>query len=161
MKEEFTFHGQREGETVKMVVKNHPFILFFPGLKAILFLLLGISTIIFISNEATGLVLLVCVIVAMGIFSRAYYDFSQSVLIVTNQRLISVGQEGFWRRNITETNLDKIQDIASQTNGLFRVMLKYGDLIVRTAGVTQGGEIIVKNIPDPYEVQQRIAKLNG
>ena len=161
MKEEFTFHGQREGEVVKIVVKNHPFILFVPGLKSIFFLLLGISTMLMISNEATGLVLVVCIAVAMGIFARAYYDFSQSVLIITDQRLINVGQEGFWKRDITETSLDKIQDVSSHTNGMSRVMLKYGDLIIRTAGATQGGEIKVKSIPNPYEVQQRIAKLNG
>lgn len=160
MHEEFTFNGQRENEIVKLVVKNHPFVLFWPGLKSIFFLALGIASMVMLSNEATGLVLIICIAIAMGIFARSFYDYSQSVFIVTTQRLINVSQDGFWKREITETALDKIQDVSSRTNGMTRVMFKYGDLMVRTAGATQGGEIIVKNIPNPYEVQQKIAKLH-
>lgn len=159
MHDKFSFNGQRENEEVSYIVRNHPFVLFFPGLKTILFLVLGIATVMFISNQASGLVLVVCLAISLGIFARAYYDFSQSVLIITNQRLISVSQKGFWKRKITETELNKIQDVASNTDGFFRIMLKYGDLVVRTAGATQGGEIIVKDIGNPYEVQQKIAKL--
>lgn len=47
MSKEFSFHGQRAGEEVTSVVKNHPIILFFPGLKTIIVLLLGISAMLF------------------------------------------------------------------------------------------------------------------
>lgn len=159
MNKEFTFNGQRPSEKVLLVVKNHPFVLFFPGLKTILALLIGISAIIFWSSEYAGLVLLVCVLVAFAIFFRAFYDYSQSVFVVTNQRIINVDQYGFWKRKITETELDKIQDASSETSGILRTMIKFGDLIIRTAGVSQGSEIVVKNIANPYEVQQEIAKI--
>jgi uncharacterized membrane protein YdbT with pleckstrin-like domain len=156
---EFSFNGQREGEEVKMVVKNHPFVLLWPGLKAIFFIILGVATIIYIKNAFAGVVLLVCALIGVGIFSRAMYDFVQSVFLITTQRLINVHQEGFLKRKITETDLDKVQDASSETKGLFKMILKFGDLSIRTAGATAGTEIMVKNIPNPYEVQQRIAKL--
>jgi len=102
---------------------------------------------------------LVCVLVAFGIFFRAFYDYNQSVFVLTNQRVINVGQDGFWKRKITETDLEKIQDVASETSGIWRTMFKFGDLVIRTAGAGQGSEIIVKNIANPYEVQQEIVKI--
>jgi hypothetical protein len=40
-------------------------------------------------------------------------------------------------------------------------MLKYGDLIIRTAGAREGGDIVVENISNPYLVQQKIAAVIG
>lgn len=97
--------------------------------------------------------------ISFAIFFRAFYDYNQSMFVITNQRIINVGQKGFWKRKITETDLDKIQDVASETSGIWRTMFKYGNLIIRTAGASSGTEIVVENIANPYEVQQEIAKI--
>jgi hypothetical protein len=39
------------------------------------------------------------------------------------------------------------------------MMLKFGDLVIRTAGASKGEELVVHNIANPYEVQQAIARL--
>ena len=141
------------------MIKNHPIILFLPGLKTILVLLLGISAMLFWSSSYSGLFLLICTVISFAIFFRAFYDYNQSMLVITNQRVINVGQNGFWKRKITETDFEKIQDVASETSGIWRTMFKYGNLIIRTAGASQGTEIVVENIANPYEVQQEIAKI--
>jgi len=159
---EFSFNGQRKDEKVMEVVKNHPFVLFWPGLQTVIAWAIGAAIMIFFTeSQIAGVLLLVAIVIGIGMFGRAYYNFSQSVLLITNQRLLNVHQEGFWKRKITETELDKIQDVSSETKGLFKIMLKFGDLVVRTAGATAGTEILVNNIPNPYEVQQRIAKMRS
>jgi hypothetical protein len=159
---EFSFNGQRDGEKVMEVVKNHPFVLFLPGLETVLAFAIGAAVMIFFTeSQISGVILLVAIAVGLGIFGRAYYNYSQSVLLITNQRLINVHQDGFLKRKIIETDMDKIQDASSEVKGLFKVMLKFGDLIIRTAGATAGTEILVENIPNPYEVQQRIAKMRS
>lgn len=157
--DDFTFNGQRKGEKVLRVVRNHPIILTLPIIKTLFFLALGILTLIQWPGEYSGLVLIVCVLAACGVFSRSYYDYSQSVFLITNDRVINVDQEGFWARKITETDLDKIQSATSQTSGIWRVMFKFGNLIIHTAGTSREEEIVVKNIPNPYEVQQSIGKI--
>lgn len=157
---EFSFNGQRQDEKVTEVVKNHPFILFWPGLQAVLACAIGAGIMIFFpGSQISGVLLLVFIVVGIGIFGRAYYNYAQSVLIATNQRILYVHQDGFWKRKITETDLNKIQDVSSETKGPLKSMLKFGDLVIRTAGATAGTEIIVSDIPNPYEVQQRIAKM--
>lgn len=157
----FTFSGQRQGERVFDVIKNHPFVLLFPGLKSVVTLVAGISVYLFWPSQYSGIVILLAILVAFGIFFRNYFDYSQSVFVISNQRVISVDQNGFWKRKITETEINKIQDVSSETSGMLRTMFKYGDLVIRTAGVSQGSEIRVKNIANPYQTQQRIASLTS
>jgi len=157
---EFSFNGQRENEKVVEVVKNHSFVLFWPGLQAVFACAIGAGIMIFFSgSQISGVLLLIFIVIGIGIIGRAYYNYAQSVLIATNQRLLYVHQDGFWKRTITETDLNKIQDVSSETKGFLKSMLKFGNLIIRTAGATAGTEIIVNDIPNPYEVQQRIAKM--
>jgi hypothetical protein len=156
---EFTFDGQRADESVEEAVKNHPFILFLPGLKSMLFLVIPIAVLLFWgATSVFTFTAFIAVLVAFAVFSKSYYEYSASVLIVTNQRVIYLDQEGFFKRRIIETNLDKIQDVASDTSGVLRTTLDYGDLIIRTAGAGKGSEIIVKNIASPYQIQQAITK---
>lgn len=157
MEKDFTFNGQRPGERVVAVVRNHPFVLFWPGIKTILYWTVAIAVVLTWSNEYAGLTAFIFFIVGIGLFSRAYFTTSQSVLLLTSQRVVSIAQTGFWIRRITETELKNIQDVSSETTGMFRTMLKFGNLIIRTSGAAQGSEIVIKNIPNPYEVQQLIA----
>ncbi|MEK9155863.1 MAG: PH domain-containing protein [Patescibacteria group bacterium] len=157
MEKEYSFNGQRAREGVVAVIKNHPYVLFLPGLKAIVLWLLAAALIFSWSNEYSGLFAFILFVVGLSFLGRSYFVYSQSTLLITNQRVINIGQTGFWVRRITETELANIQDVSSHTSGVFRTMLKFGDLIIRTSGAAQGSEIIVKNIPNPYEVQQVIA----
>lgn len=154
---EYSFNGQREGEKVKLLRRNHPFILVWPSIQALFFFALGILSFIQLGARPTsGLVLVICVLIGMSLASRSFYNFFQSVFIVTDQRLIYVDQLGFLTRKITETEIEKVQDVSSQISGLSRMIFHYGNLVIRTAGASKGDEIIVKNIPDPYEIQKQI-----
>lgn len=156
---EFTFHGQRKGEQVKMLVKNHPFILLWPGVKCVFAITVGIAIFLFWDNWNAGPIGLIFLLIAILFVARRIYNFTQSVFIVTNHRVINVEQNGYLHRKITETELHQIQDITSQMDGITRVLLKYGNLVIRTAGVSAGSEIVVTNIPQPYDVQQKITMI--
>jgi len=156
---EFTFDGQRADECVEEVVKNHPYVLFAPGLKSVLILAIPVAVLIFMGASATfTFVAFLSVLAVFSIFGKSYYEYSASVLIITNFRVLYLDQKGFFRRKIIETNLDKIQDVSSDTGGMLKTALDFGDLVIRTAGASTGSEIVVKNIPSPYQVQQIISK---
>ena len=156
---EFVFNGQRPDESVEEVVKNHWYVLFWPIVKAVV--LLAIPLIFFVylgANIYFSIITAVCVILAVTIFSTAYYLYSSSVLLITSERIIYLYQNTVLKRRVIETNFEKIQDVTSNTEGLIKNSLDFGDLIIRTAGAGQGGEITVKNIPSPYTIQQEITK---
>jgi len=156
MDTEYSFNGQREGEKVVLMVKNHPFVLFSPGLKCVVCIALGLGAILYLDSKYAGLLLVLLILIGLALAANSFYNFFQSVFLVTNERLIYVNQRGFWHRKIIETEIGKVQDVASETQGLFKIILHFGNLIIRTAGASKGEEIVVKNIPNPYEVQKRI-----
>ena len=159
---EFTFKGQRSDEEIEEIIKNHPFVMFWPGLKVVMLLAIPVLILIFFgASTLFSLATFVCVLVAVAIFSKAFFEYSSSVLIVTNQRVMNLEQKGFFKRKITETGLEKIQDVASDMDGMIKTSLNFGDLIIRTAGATKGEEIVAKNISNPYDLQQKITKLIG
>jgi len=155
----YTFNGQREGESVEEIVKNHPLVLFWPLVKVVVLVAIPIAILIFLgAGTIFSVATFICIILAIAVFSRAYYLFSSSMLLVTSQRILYLDQRSFFRRMVIESNLDKIQDVTSDTKGMIRTLFDFGDVIIRTAGGAAGSEIVIKNIASPYEIQQTITK---
>ena len=156
---EFTFDGQRADESVEEVIRNHPFVLFWPGFKCVLILAVPVAALIYLgASTIFAISAFLALLIDFSIFGRVWYEFSASVFLITNQRIMYLDQVGFFKRKIIETNLDKIQDVSSDTSGMIRTSLDFGDVMIRTAGASAGSEIIIKNIAHPYQVQQAISK---
>lgn len=153
----YSFHGQREGEKVIEVIQNHPFILFYSGLLSVVLMSLVLFILLFLpSFYLLGALI---VILSIFVFYRAYYGFKETVLVITDQRIFKVVQKGFVNRKISEIDYHNIQEISSSTGGLVTSLLKFGDLIIRTAGTGKESEVLIPSIPNPYEVQQLIASV--
>lgn len=161
MEHTYSFSGQRSGEKVVEVIKNHPFVLFFPGLKSVVFLVAGVAIYLLWPSQYSGMVLLIFILIAFAIFFRVFFNYSQSIFLITNQRVINVDQKGFWKRNIIETEHEKITAVSTDTSGFIKTMLKYGDLIIRVSGAGNDQALHIKNIPSPYEIQQKIAGMKN
>ncbi|PIS08009.1 hypothetical protein COT78_00465 [Candidatus Berkelbacteria bacterium CG10_big_fil_rev_8_21_14_0_10_43_13] len=159
MQTEHTFNGQRSGEKVLEVVASHPYVLYPSALRSAVVVALAIGLIMFFPSWT--IFASVVIVVALIYLFRSIYCFKESVLIITDQRLFVVAQKGFFRRKITEIDLYKILDMTSETQGFAKTLLKYGDLLVRTAGAREDSALTITNIPDPYSVEQRIANLEG
>lgn len=155
----FVFNGQRPDESVEEVVKNHWYVLFWPIFKSVILLTIPVVFFVYFgANIYFSIITAICVIFAIVFFSTAYYLYSSSVFLITSERIIYLYQSTVLKRKVIETNFEKIQDVTSDTEGLIKNSLDFGDLIIRTAGAGQGGEIRVKNIPNPYTIQQEITK---
>ena len=159
MEKEFSFNGQRPGEKVLEIINSHPYILYLPALKVVVLLSIALAAVLFF--PAWYLASLIIFIFSAIYLFKSIYSFKETMLIITDQRLFAVEQKGFFGRKITEADLYKILDITSETEGFTKAMLKFGNLIVRTAGAREGGDLVIRNIPEPYSVEQRLANLPG
>ncbi len=153
----FTFKGQRPDETVKLVVRRHPIVFFWPLLQATLALTLAIIVFVFFDF---GIVFYVVGIIALlfiaSVILKANFIFQNSFCLITNQRVINIDQRNFFNRQITETDFAKIQDVTNTTSGMIGTTLNFGQITIQTAG-TQN-QLVVKWVPDPYQIQQEITK---
>jgi len=161
MEKEFTFKGQHADEKVVEVVNSHPYVVYPAGFRMMLCLVAAVALVLFPKHIYVWSITSAIVITVFAVFYfiNAYYSFKESLFIITNQRLVAITQRGFFARKTVETDIRNIIDISSEMHGFFKTMLCYGDLIVRTAGAKEKGDIIVENIPDPQYIQEKISSL--
>lgn len=89
----------------------------------------------------------------LQIFIFWYYN----AFVVTNMRVVDIDQRGLFERIVSETTLDKIQDVSYRHKGICQTIFRYGDVRIEIAGTDTGLEI--KNVCHPGKVQQLISDL--
>lgn len=160
-----------EGERVIAEFRRHWFVIFAEGLP--LFLLAFLPAVLWWGRGvvgalgdsgirveaflffATTLWLLALWLIFFILWTNYYLD----VLIMTDRRIVRIEQHTFFSREIAECRLDKIQDIGAEMHGLIATVFKFGNLHLQTAA--EGGNFSMKNIPDPYEAKELIARLHN
>ena len=68
------------------------------------------------------------------VFFFAWTQYNLDIWVVTTHRIFLVEQYGMFYREISSLTLDKIQDLTIDLEGLLSTMLKFGDILIETAG---------------------------
>jgi uncharacterized membrane protein YdbT with pleckstrin-like domain len=76
------------------------------------------------------------------------------LFIITDVRIISIEQISVLSRNVTECQLDRVQEVNAHTSGIFQTIFGYGDVHIHTW--SEASNMIVKYAPDPIESSRRI-----
>lgn len=163
-----TFPGQYPDEAILLVTHRHPIALF--SIAAYLTIMLLLPILIYFS--ATGFLQISFseeIASKISVFLLGLYllylnaitffliiDFYLDIWIITNQRIMSIEQKGLFRRNITETRYNRIQDITSIVPGFLATYFQYGDILIQTAGENE--RLTLRQIPNPIETRRIIAE---
>lgn len=67
---------------------------------------------------------------AFGVFTDYYLDH----WVITNHRIMSIDQQGFFDRRVATLHLNRVQDVLTDIEGIFGELFGYGTLSVETAG---------------------------
>lgn len=161
--EQLTFRGQRDGEEVIRLIHRHPWALAKTGL----FCALGLALIIlmFIWFQASGpavwsLFILGPILLLYALYS--WFTWWNTLYLLTNERIIVITQRGLWSRRIEDYSLEKIQSVASDTDGIAGTLLNFGTVTLAIMGMKD--QVALPFIEDPYVVQERALsaiKANG
>lgn len=153
----YEFEGQRPGERVEVLVRTHPMRFLWPGFKTVLILLVPIALFLFWgANLYSGILILIFIIWGLFEIVEEWYEYSNDICLITNKRVISIEQEGFFKREIAEAELDKIQEVEYATKGFLETAFNFGDIHLQTASAHS--KIVLKDVPRPYNIQQEITK---
>ena len=90
-------------------------------------------------------------------FFSTITNYYLDIWVVTNDRIIAVGQEGLFSRTVSEMDLWLVQDVTSQSNGIGATIFGYGSLFVQSAG--EKGRFDFEALADPGMVRQKILDL--
>lgn len=162
------FPSQQPNEKIMLVVREHWFLLAIKFALITVFILapiiLGIimaavdfsiesetfNTILSVGLQIYYLVL----VLAAFILWVLYY---LNVHIVTDQRIVDIDQVGLLFREVSELNIETIEDVTSQNVGIFGNILNYGTVFIQTAGAAQRFEF--HNVPNPGQIASLILQL--
>ncbi len=164
----YEFKDKKRNEDIIMVLRRHWLTFFFqfmPIIISVVLLVLGHFLIIefmpeMLAGEGENILFFAESLVAMIIWLIAFIfwiDYYFDVWIITDRRIIDIEQLGLFRRNVSELEHSKVQDVTTEIHGILPTLLKYGFVYVQTAG--KKTRFIFKQVPRPMMVRKMILNL--
>lgn len=158
------FDDQFDDEEVKYVFRKHPIVMRMGLIWGSLGLLIGpLYTLILTyirpddppSMTFFYLSFLASILLSAVLFFPSWMGWYFSLFIMTNQRFIQITQRGFFHRNVSDINLNLIQSINYDIDGLEQTLLGYGTIIMQT----YVGDVVMHHIHHPAKTQRKIVDI--
>lgn len=162
------FENQLNGEQVVLLLRRHWFtnvkwvlvalvLLFFPAIFLNILLSSSPTLVTLIPLKYQIILTILWYLAVMGFTFEQFLMWYFNVYLVTNKRLIDVDFVGLFYKQISETELEKVQDITHRVAGFASTFLNYGHVLIQTAGETPNFEFL--DTPYPASVQNTIRTL--
>ncbi|KKU12913.1 MAG: hypothetical protein UX20_C0037G0002 [Candidatus Magasanikbacteria bacterium GW2011_GWC2_45_8] len=90
-------------------------------------------------------------------FYTSLINYFLDLWIITNDRIVSIDQRGLFSRTMSELDLYRIQDVTSESHGLFATIFYYGKLTAQTAAAKDF--FIFDNVQNPHHMREEIIRL--
>ncbi len=145
----------KEGESVLRIVRHYG-ITYVPKGAVAFFLIAApfFFLIPLVSLRTYGLIAFaVSVTVGMLLGARLMYEWYWNTFIITTRRVIDIDQKGFFSRTVSEAPYEKVQDVSFTIAGVFGTLLRYGTVVIQTAGAQINLELTrVRNPKDTHHL---------
>ena len=96
-------------------------------------------------------------LIAIAYTFESFLDWFFSVYIITDERIFDVDFVNLIYREISEANIDQIQDVTVTMGGVVRTIFNYGDILIQTASET--ARIEFEAVPHPDQVAKILREL--
>ncbi len=149
-----SFDGQRPDEKITAVWRRHPFVLSKAG-----FIVVGLAVVgsvpLAMGWGGWSIGFLIFVLSCAGLYGLInYWLWLNTIFILTNQRIFAIYQKRLLLRTNNEVPLENIQNVSHTKHGASSMMMDFGDVEIETSGAKTAMQI--KDVPNPYFVQQKI-----
>ncbi|MBI2410993.1 MAG: PH domain-containing protein [Candidatus Kerfeldbacteria bacterium] len=165
------FPTQRPGEHVVLLLRrnwtvlarNISYLILLLIIPPLLFIGMYVFTEFRINPASVSYILIVEGVSIYYLFSllayfHSFVDYHLDIWVVTDQRIVSIEQEGLFQRVISELNILKIQDVTSEVKGKVQTFLDYGQVYIQTAGKAE--RFIFEQVSHPAEVEKIILQVH-
>ncbi len=95
-----------------------------------------------------------CLMLSVFLIWIMYY---LNIQIITSLRVVDIYQVGLFSHTISELHIDKIEDVTSETTGIFGTLFDYGNVYIQTAGTQERFEF--ENVPHPGRIEKQVLDL--
>lgn len=167
------FAGADSEEKIVLLLRRHPITnIKWLVLAAIMFLAPSLSLffpiIDFLPERYQVVAMMVWYLVTTAFVFEEFLAWFFNVLIVTDERVFDVDFVNLVYVEITDANIDQIQDVTVRVGGVIRTLFDYGDVLIQTA--SEIPQIEFHGVPHPdnvakilreLRVEEEIEKLEG
>jgi uncharacterized membrane protein YdbT with pleckstrin-like domain len=154
----YLFHGQRSNEEVLLVSHEHPLVLSKDLFEAVLVFIIPFFLHLFLAwGIFLWVVIGICLVLGGLDLWVDWYEWFNTIYILTNQRVVKLEQKSLLHREFAECDIENIQQVQHEVKGLLETMFDFGEIRVFTGG--SQAPFVLDDLPDPYEVQQAILRV--
>jgi len=89
-------------------------------------------------------------VLSFGFILSKFLFWFFNIFIVTNERIVDIDFVNLLHKDISETQLERVQDISYKTSGILATMFNFGDVTIQTAG--EMPNFMFERVPRPSEV---------
>jgi hypothetical protein len=160
--EHIDFETREKGEKIILLLRAHPI----TNVRwiVITFLMVTVPTIVAAMGVFAGLpagfdliVTLAWYLLSMAYALENFLSWYFNVYFVTTHRIIDVDFFNLIYKQVSDANLDRIQDVTYTMGGVVRTVFNYGNLYIQTAGEVTQFEFL--GVPSPDKVAKIIQDL--
>lgn len=88
---------------------------------------------------------------------ESFLSWFFNVYIITDERVVDIDFHNLIYKEISDTNIDRIQDVTYKMGGVTRTIFNYGDVFIQTAAEVPSFEFLA--VPKPSEVAKVLQDL--
>lgn len=156
------FETREDEEKVVLLLRKHPItniswiaisvvMLFAPGILG-QFPLLS-----FLPDRYQFIAVLGWYLITMAYILENFLGWFYNVNILTDERIVDIDFYNMIYKEVSDANLDRIEDVTYRVGGAIRTVFNYGDVLVQTAGEVPNFEFSA--VPKPADVAKILQDL--
>ncbi len=101
--------------------------------------------------------ILIWYLISTAYFLESFLTWFFNVYIVTDERVIDIDFYNLIYKEVSDANIDRIQDVTYSMGGVVRTMFNYGDVMIQTASEVPNFEF--QAVPKPDKVAKVLQDL--
>jgi len=150
-----SFETQEEKEKIILLLRKH----WITNISWILLVVLMVFSPLFLSifplisllpGRFQAMAVLIWYLITLAVFLEKFLSWYFNVYIITDERIIDVDFYSLVYKRISETKIDRIQDVSYSQGGLFQALFNFGNITIQTAAEVP--EFEFDQVPQPAKV---------
>lgn len=159
----------QQGEEIVMLLRKHVIILLGPIFYIFMMIFVPLVGIVVLISAFPVLMLYpvknfivilfsIYLLILLGYGFYIWFCYYFSTFIVTEKRIIDLEQLSIFKRTSSELELSNVQDVKGDVGGVMETFLRYGNIIVETAGEAEN--FTFPGVGNPQTVASKILDLS-
>ena len=156
------FANRKKNESVLFLLRRHlitnfPWVAVFVLMIGAIFFALHFNILPYFPSPLQVVAVYAWLLLALIVFWSGFLSWYFNVNIVSNERVVDIDFYNLIYREVTDAEIEKIQDVTHKMGGILGIIFNYGDVYIQTAGTKP--EIEFLKVPRPAAVANVLRKI--